>query len=255
MFNTVVHDARAASSCTRSAARAIATASRRRTGGCLTATTRCGALWPDGFLPLIEARTSGMCRARLGAKGTVAGWRWDLEHRSTVATRSTTTSSNSNNASMGHASPTEFYAGRLEFGAVDDESRLLPRAEPRRGRPLRTAVGAEFRSTSTRSRRATSASWIERRQRMLDGPNANSTTAHPAPGAQVFPGFRPTDEQDETRNNYAVYVDLESDITQAAAARRRRPVRGLQRLRLDDDRQGRRRDSAIRPHDSRCAAR
>jgi iron complex outermembrane recepter protein len=32
------------------------------------------------------------------------------------------------------------------------------------------------------------------------------------PGAQVFPGFRPSNEADESRNNVALYLDLEGDV-------------------------------------------
>ena len=42
---------------------------------------------------------------------------------------------------------------------------------------------------------------------MLDGPSAG---AQPAPGAQVFPGFRPGDASDNTRTNFAGYVDFEA---------------------------------------------
>jgi iron complex outermembrane receptor protein len=45
---------------------------------------------------------------------------------------------------------------------------------------------------------------------ILDGPNAGT----PAPvGAQVFPGYRPSDEADISRSNLALFVDLEGDVT------------------------------------------
>jgi iron complex outermembrane recepter protein len=79
------------------------------------------------------------------------------------------------------------------------------------GRPLRTAVGAEFRLDRFEINAGDSASWMDGKQPILDGPNAGRVL--PAPGAQGFPGFRPADEQNVDRNNYAVYVDLESDIS------------------------------------------
>jgi iron complex outermembrane receptor protein len=44
---------------------------------------------------------------------------------------------------------------------------------------------------------------------VLVGPNPG---ARPAAGSQVFPGFRPTDEVNESRINVAAYVDLETSL-------------------------------------------
>lgn len=168
------------------------------------------ALWPDGFLPLIETNIWDASGAA-GAKGTVGGWQWDL---SSVYGRNSLhyDVSQSNNASMGAASPTQFDAGGLVFGQSTtnlDFFKQLGLGD----RPLRTAAGAEFRLDNFQIKAGDDASWINGGQRILDGPNAGSATALPAPGAQGFPGFRPTDAQDESRNSYAVYVDLETDVT------------------------------------------
>jgi iron complex outermembrane receptor protein len=168
------------------------------------------ALWPDGFLPLINTNIwdgSGT----VGAKGTVSGWRWDL---STVYGQNSLhyDVTNSNNASMGLSSPRDFDAGGLTFAQSTTNLDFF-RDLSVGGRSLRTAVGAEFRLDRFEITAGDSASWKNGGQPILDGPNANSTTARPAPGAQGFPGFRPSDEQNETRNNYALYVDLESDLT------------------------------------------
>jgi iron complex outermembrane receptor protein len=114
---------------------------------------------------------------------------------------------------MGLASPTSFYAGQLAFGQSTTNLDLSRTASLAGGRPLRIGLGAEFRVDQYRLEAGDSASWINGRQRVLDGPNANSATALPAAGAQGFPGFRPIDEQDASRNNVAGYVDLESDLT------------------------------------------
>ena len=168
------------------------------------------ALWPDGFLPLINTEIRDLSGA-VGAKGTVGGWNWDV---STVYGRNTLRYdvSNSNNASMGTASPTEFDAGELRFAQSTTNLDLF-RALSLAGFSVRTALGAEFRLDQYEILAGDDASWIDGGQRILDGPNANSATTLPAPGAQGFPGFRPADEQDESRNNYAVYLDLEADIT------------------------------------------
>jgi iron complex outermembrane recepter protein len=169
------------------------------------------ALWPDGFLPLINTEIRDLSGA-VGAKGVVGGWNWDA---STVFGRNTLhyDVSNSNNASMGTASPTEFDAGELRFAQSTTNVDLFRNLSVGRGVNIRTAIGAEFRLDKYEILAGDDASWIDGGQRILDGPNANSATALPAPGAQGFPGFRPADEQDESRNNYAVYVDFESDLT------------------------------------------
>ena len=169
------------------------------------------ALWPDGFLPLINTEIWDLSAA-VGAKGLVGGWQWDA---STVFGRNTLAYdvTQSNNASMGLSSPTEFDAGELRFGQSTTNLDLFRSLGIGAGLTVRTAIGAEFRLDRYEILAGDDASWIDGKQRILDGPNANSATTLPAPGAQGFPGFRPADEQNETRNNYAVYVDLESDLT------------------------------------------
>ena len=71
--------------------------------------------------------------------------------------------------------------------------------------------------------------------KILDGPNAGK---QPAIGAQVFPGFRPSDAGTHSRSNISTYVDVERPHG-AVAGVRGGALRELQRLRLDDDRQGR----------------
>jgi iron complex outermembrane receptor protein len=169
------------------------------------------ALWPNGFLPLIDTNIWDVSGA-VGAKGTAAGWQWDL---SSVYGRNSLhyDVANSNNASMGLSSPRNFNAGGLVFGQSTTNLDLFRQLSLGAGRPLRTAAGAEFRLDNFQIKAGDDASWKNGGQPILDGPNANSATALPAPGAQGFPGFRPTDAQNESRNNYAVYIDLESDLT------------------------------------------
>ncbi len=169
------------------------------------------ALWPNGFLPLIETNIWD-ASGTIGAKGTVGGWQWDA---SSVFGRNSLhyDVANSNNASMGASSPRDFDAGGLVFAQSTTNLDFFKQLSLGEGRPIRTAAGAEFRWDNYQIKAGDDASWINGGQRILDGPNAGSATVLPAPGAQGFPGFRPTDEQDATRNNYALYVDLESDVT------------------------------------------
>ena len=168
------------------------------------------ALWPDGFLPLIVTSVWDYSGA-VGVKGLAKAWQWDI---STVLGGNTLhyDVNQSNNASMGLASPKNFDAGQLEFAQSTTNLDLF-RGLSVGGVTVRTAAGAEFRLDKYKIVAGDSASWKNGGARILDGPNAGSPTTLPAPGAQGFPGFRPTDEQSESRTNYGVYVDLESDLT------------------------------------------
>ncbi|MFL5578170.1 MAG: TonB-dependent receptor [Gemmatimonadaceae bacterium] len=164
------------------------------------------AIHPDGFLPFINTDIWDASGA-VGAKGTARGWRWDL---STEYGRNSLdyTVTNSNNATMGTASPTSFDAGGLAFGQWTSNLDFF-REFQAGTRPVRVAVGGEYRDDQYKITAGDSASWKNGGQLVLDGPNAG---AKPSPGAQGFPGFRPTDEQDVSRNNYAVYLDVESNV-------------------------------------------
>ena len=168
------------------------------------------SIHPDGFLPLIGSRIwDGSLTA--GVKGTVADWRWDF---STGYGRNSFRFdvSNSNNASMGNASPTEFYAGTLKFAQSTTNLDFF-RALTAAALPIRVGVGAEFRYDQYVIEEGEVDSYRDGEVRVLDA-NGNPTTRIAAVGAQVFPGFRPTDATDESRSNYALYVDVESDVTE-----------------------------------------
>jgi len=168
------------------------------------------SIHPDGFLPLIGS-TIWDGSATAGVKGTVAGWRWDF---STGYGRNSFRFdvSNSNNASMGNASPTEFYAGTLKFAQSTTNLDLF-RELAAASLPVRVGVGAEFRYDQYQIEEGDPDSYRDGGVRVLDA-NGNPTTRIAAVGAQVFPGFRPADATDESRNNYALYVDVESDLTE-----------------------------------------
>ena len=167
------------------------------------------SIHPDGFLPMIESEIWD-ASVTGGVKGTVGGWRWDLStafgHNSFRFDVS-----NSNNASMGNASPTNFYAGTLGFTQLTTNFDLF-REVFAGTRPVRIGVGAEYRNDQYEIEAGDPDSYRDGGVPVLDA-NGNPTTRIAALGAQVFPGFRPTDATDESRHNLGVYVDLESDIT------------------------------------------
>jgi iron complex outermembrane recepter protein len=162
------------------------------------------SLHPDGFLPLISTTIidgSGVA----GVRGNVAGFRYDL---SGVYGRNTFAFDvlNSNNVSMGNASPTDFYAGTLRFDQTTvnlDISRGLALGLPE---AVNVAFGAEYRRDGYGIEEGELASYVNGGVAILDGPTAGQLAAV---GAQVFPGFRPSDAKDVSRSSRAAYVDVE----------------------------------------------
>ncbi|HKG93965.1 MAG TPA: TonB-dependent receptor, partial [Gemmatimonadaceae bacterium] len=163
---------------------------------------------PDGFLPLIQSDIWDASGA-VGIKGELRGATWDLSTTHGISSFGFNVDQ-SNNVSMGLASPTHFYAGTLRFRQSTTNLDLFREFHPGALPAVRAAAGGEFRAENYRILRGDAASYIDGGVRVLDGPDSNAIAAA---GAQVFPGFRPSDEKDAWRKTTAGYVDLESDIT------------------------------------------
>jgi iron complex outermembrane receptor protein len=161
------------------------------------------AIYPNGFLPLIESHIwDGSLAA--GFKGTASSWDWDL---GSVYGRNNFryNVNHSANVSMGASSPTSFYAGTMKFDQWTTTLDVQRGFDIGFAQPLTVAWGGEFRRDHYGLVAGDSASWKNGGQPILDGPNAGKPAAL---GAQVFPGFRPSDETSQARTNYAGYVDF-----------------------------------------------
>jgi iron complex outermembrane receptor protein len=159
--------------------------------------------YPDGFLPLIVTDTNDLS-AGAGVKGEIASWNWDL---SGVYGRNRLDFNveNSFNTSFGQASQTEFDSGGLEFSQTTINLDLQREFDVGfLSDTLSLAFGAEYRRENFGIRAGDVQSFAA-------GPFAAPFGA-PA-GAQVFPGFRPENEVDADRDSYAVYAELETDLT------------------------------------------
>jgi iron complex outermembrane recepter protein len=77
--------------------------------------------------------------------------------------------------------------------------------------PLNIAVGLEARRESYSISSGEPDSYRNGGERLADGTPA-------APGAQVFPGFRPSNAVNEDRTAVGAYIDLEANLTQALLA-------------------------------------
>jgi len=162
------------------------------------------AIHPDGFLPTVESRI-GDVSALAGVRGADDGWRWDLS--SIWGSNGVGYSvRNSNNASLGAASPTSFDAGRVSAQQwttnVDVSRDVRVRAVP-----LTISAGAEYRVETFRIAAGDSDSWRDGGVPIADGPLAGQPAAA---GAQGMTGFRPLDAVSPRRASSAAYAEVES---------------------------------------------
>src|SRR5688572_29054139 len=172
-------------------------------------TVRAPGYYPNGFLPLISSDIADNSFSA-GVRGVVSGWSWDLG--GVYGANSFEFGvHNSVNASMGTSSPRDFYAGALRFNQMTFNGDLTRQFGTGIGL-LNVAAGAEFRRDNFKLERGDENSYRVGTFDILDGPNAGRPAA---PFAQVFPGFRPEDETDASRNNVAGYLDLELSPTDA----------------------------------------
>ena len=161
------------------------------------------AIHPDGFLPRIGSQIGDLSVVG-GLRGTVRGWRWDLS--SGWGGNSTAYYvHNTNNVSLGAASPTEFYAGKIaaqQWTSNADVTRDVQLGTVTVG----IAGGAELRVERYQIRAGEADSWRDGGVRILDGPQAGQTTQV---GAQGMFGFRPIDEVSARRSSSAFYLEAE----------------------------------------------
>lgn len=168
-------------------------------------------IFPDGYVPRLPG-TSIDWSATAGVNSEVAGWKLDFS----VGYGDNHLDQNANttvNASLGNASPTEFYVGRTAFGQwlVDLNASKDFGAVGFVGKSLNVAWGAQYRRDRFQVKRGSPASYAV-------GPLAAQGKA---PGANGRPGYAPADENDVSRQSVGYYVDVEAEFNDrflAAAA-------------------------------------
>jgi iron complex outermembrane recepter protein len=164
-------------------------------------------IYPLGFLPLIEPRISDEA-LNAGVRGELAKWFYDAS-AGYGHNKFDFHITHSLNTSLGPNIPpnqTSFYAGSLAdrlYTANVDISRGFNLGL---AGPINVAAGAEYRREGWQETAGEKASWF-------DGGFLNQFGTARAPvGSQVFPGFRPDNEIDISRNSKAFYVDTEGDV-------------------------------------------
>jgi len=160
-------------------------------------------IYPIGFLPLIETAIDDTS-ATIGMRGTKSDWYWDASLQG-ARNGMDFNITNTLNASLGPTSKTEFYAGTFVadqwLGNID----LSREFEVGLAGPMNVAFGTEFRRDGYQLKAGEPDSY-------RDGGVRASNGAVAVPGAQVFPGFRPSNAVDTSRTNLALYADLEGDV-------------------------------------------
>lgn len=180
------------------------------------------AIYPDGFLPLINGQVKDYTAA-VGMKGAMGEWSYDAS----VKTGQNTLRFNMQdviNVSYGTL-PTqqqEIDSGALNLAQTTTNLDFYRQVKTNLASPLSVAVGAEYRREHYFISEGELISYADGGQKVLDGPNKGAT---PAFGCQCFPGFSPKSaaEADAKRSSVGAYLDLETNVTKAwllsAAAR------------------------------------
>lgn len=164
-------------------------------------------LFPNGFSPEIltdiqdDAITGGI-------RGVKNGWDVDFSHSIGVNTLDYTVN-NSNNASLGVASPRTFYAGGFMYQQNTTNLDISRTFDWLNG--VNIAFGAELRVENYQIIAGEEASYID------GGDTYTNAAGEELPrivGSQVFPGFRPENELSRFRTNTSGYLDIEANLSE-----------------------------------------
>lgn len=164
------------------------------------------SIYPDGFLPLINSDIDDMSVFGGYAWANSSGWDFDLsggygENEFAFFI------SNSLNASFGASSPTSADAGTLKLDQTTfnfDASKLFDGGNV----PFNIAWGGEYRDEGYQIEPGEPVSYE-------DGGEINPFTGQAySPGFQVFRGFSPNEAVNRSRDSWALYLDVESQVTE-----------------------------------------
>jgi len=168
------------------------------------------ALFPDGFQPFLDVKSRDA--------SLTGGARWESARAGDFdlsanygRNRVSSVVWNTNNASLGADSPTEFETGDLLNEQVNvnlDWQR--PFEVSFLSAPLNVAAGVTYRHEAYEVFEGDYGSWANGGVPILDGPNAGKVAT---PASQGFGGFSPDDAGRLSRNVYGGYLELENELT------------------------------------------
>ena len=165
-------------------------------------------IYENGFLPHISSEIKDL-GLNLGVKGETNEWTWDLSltHGKNDFSFGV---ENSLNTSLGANSPTEFDNGSLIYVQTLVNADVQRYVDIGLASEASLAFGVEYRSENYQIKSGEEASYITK----LDE-QGNPLAAG---GAQVLPGFSPQSATNESRHNYAIYAELDVDLTESLNA-------------------------------------
>ncbi|MGH8027061.1 MAG: TonB-dependent receptor plug domain-containing protein [Pseudoxanthomonas sp.] len=167
------------------------------------------SIYPEGFLPQIFNTSTDVSFSGGLKTYTAGGTNIDISY-TYGSNKLEFDIQNTLNRSIGPTSPTEFYAGSLEFKQHVLNFDFNKQLDWGLAYPLTLSYGAEWRGEEYTIGPGEPGSYI-------NGGVLIGTAPAPS-GAQVFPGFRPSDSGSFDRNNLSYYVGLEGDLTEKLSA-------------------------------------
>ncbi len=163
------------------------------------------AIFPDGYTPILPGKTADYSFVSGLNKKSVDGWNIDLStgygfnYLDLFA-------NNTTNASMGAASPTNFYVGRNTFGQSTTEAVFSKNfTNFLKTKSFNLALGSQLRVDRFRLYEGDTASYKA-------GPLSTSNAK--APGSSGRPGISLSDVTNASRTNIGIFADVETDITE-----------------------------------------
>ena len=168
------------------------------------------AMYPDGFVPFINGDIDDRY-ATVGHRGKYSEWGTDVSQtygynklRNNISHTINASIANLDLTNGGAGiSPDRFDAGGFSFEQLTtnvDFSRFFPGVM----KGMNLAFGGEYRRETYKITAGEPGSYID-----ADGVGQGGNA-----GSQGFPGFQPGDATDKSRNSYAAYADVETDITE-----------------------------------------
>jgi iron complex outermembrane receptor protein len=170
-------------------------------------------IYPSGFQAYRRIREKDF-QVTVGAKGEVVDWNWDLSS-SYGQDHVELSAENTLNPSLGPTSPTNFYLGTQIQQLWVNNLDLTRDYNIGLAKPLTISAGFEHRWEKFQSKAGEPDSYIDGHYQIpSDGtPFGNAYGgSFPSPGLVSFTGTSPADAASLSRNNFAGYIDLSTDI-------------------------------------------
>ena len=121
---------------------------------------------------------------------------------------------NTVNPSLGPDSPTEFYVGRLVQEETSANFDMAYPVEIGLASPMNVAIGTEYHREVYEIAPGDTDSYTVGPYASYTDPVTGAVLGMPI-GSNGYPGFRPEDSGEFTRDNIAFYIDTETDVTEA----------------------------------------